>query len=247
MSDEQHPAVLLWRKQSRFVEYPVGVLPVPAPIPGTSFFPGGFGLWNSAMGQPLPPFPVEGCMVLGHDFHSEAGYRASVKRGREDANQPTWRNMVSLLNRAGVPLDRCFFTNYYMGLRQGSATTGPFPGRTDATFVAWCRSFFIEQLRVQRPRLIITLGVSVPPGIAPLSRQLEDWGRGIGIRHLDSVGALRRDVSFDGLPSYVTTVVALIHPSLRHASLRHRRFGSLSGDDAEVALLKSARSAAEQG
>jgi len=179
-------------------------------------------------------------MVLGHDFHSKAGYDESVERGRESMNQPTWRNLIDILERAAIPLDRCFFTNFYMGLREGTETTGPFPGAGDESFVSHCSSFLLDQLRTQRPQVLITLGVYVPFAIAALSPDLNDWGSQRGIRHLDSAGAVRKGVRFPGLPGFTTTVVALIHPSQRHASLRHRQYAPKVGDDAEVAMLRDA-------
>jgi hypothetical protein len=221
------------------------VLPVPEPIPGTSFFPGGYGLWHPKGGFPLPRFPIGGIMILGHDFHSESGYRASLARGRESATQPTWRNLVDLLGRAEVPVEECFFTNYYMGLRAGTATTGMFPGADDAGFVSHCREFFLEQVRTQRPRVILTLGIHVPPGIAPLSPQLALWNRKRGLLHLDAAGPVQPNVSFSRLPDFATTVVALTHPSQRQASVRHRRYKQLAGDAAELLMLREARDASE--
>lgn len=227
----------LWRRHAP-ASYPNGVVAVPAAIPGTSFFPGGFGLWGAEAGRPLPMFPYRGVMVLGHDFHSEAGYQASVARGRESIKQPTWRNLVDVFTRADIPLERCFFTNYYMGLRAGAVTTGPFPGARNESFTRHCQSFLIDQLRAQRPQLLITLGVHVPLAVASLSPDLNDWGSQRGIKHLDRVGPVRKGVRFDGVPGFVTTIVALIHPSQRHASLRHRRYAQTVGDEAEVAMLR---------
>ncbi|MBD2079504.1 hypothetical protein [Leptolyngbya sp. FACHB-17] len=59
-----------------------------------------------------------------------------------------------------------------MGLRAGTATTGVFPGANDAKFVSHCQAFLFEQLRVQRPALLLTLGV-LPPVIGVLSPELE--------------------------------------------------------------------------
>lgn len=235
----ENEAIGLWRRHTP-TSYPPGVLEVPGAIPGTSFFPGGYGLWGAEAGRPLPEFPFRGVMVLGHDFHSKAGYEASVERGRESINQPTWRNLVDVLTRAAIPLERCFFTNYYMGLREGTETTGPFPGAGDESFVSHCNSFFIDQLRTQRPQLLITLGIYVPFAIAPLSPDLNDWGSHRGIKHLDSARPVRKAVRFFGLPDLATTIVALIHPSQRHASLRHRRYARSVGDEAEVAMLRDA-------
>jgi hypothetical protein len=38
-----HPFVVLWREHAPAAGYPPGVLAVPEPIAGTSFFPGGYG------------------------------------------------------------------------------------------------------------------------------------------------------------------------------------------------------------
>ena len=170
-----HPSEALWVEHAPPPGYPAGVVAVPEPIAGTSFFPGGFGLWNPEGTRPLPSFPLGGVMVLGHDFHSETGYAASLARGHESPNQPTWRSLTALLERSGIPPCRCFFTNVYMGLRAGSRTTGPFPGARDAEFVAHCRRFLARQLSVQRPRLILTLGAVAPYVLAPLSRELDIW------------------------------------------------------------------------
>jgi hypothetical protein len=183
-------------------------------------------------------------MVLGHDFHSESGYQESRRRGGERLTLPTWSNLVKLLRAAGIAPERCFFTNLYMGLRVGTATTGPFPGATDAGFVAHCQGFLVEQLRVQRPALILTLGVHVPPVLGALSPELAPWVAGKGLRHLDTVGPVRTGVTFTGVAEYRATVVALIHPSLRHASLRHRRYGTSNGAEAELCMLRDGLAAA---
>ena len=54
-----------------------------------------------------------------------------------------------------------------MGLRAGSTNTVRFPGAKDEGFVERCRSFLAEQIRAQRPRVILTLGSHVPAFIAP--------------------------------------------------------------------------------
>lgn len=179
-------------------------------------------------------------MILGHDFHSEDGYRASVVRTREAESQPTWRNLVSVLTRVGIPVERCFFTNVYMGLRAGSGTTGPFPGAADADFVRHCERFLGDQLRTLRPSLIITLGINVPPVIGRVIPGLSRWAEGRGLRHLDEVGPVQRDVRIDAEPPFTSTAVALTHPSLRHASVRHRSFAGERGDAAELAMLRDA-------
>lgn len=235
-----HLAEQLWAEHAPPEGYPAGVVPVPEPIPGTSFFPGGHGLYDAAEGRPLPPFPVGGVMVLAHDFHAETGYRESLALRRERATLPTWRNLVPLLREAGVDLGRCFFTNAYMGLRAGSASVGVFPGARDAGFVAHCRRFLLRQLAVQRPALVLTLGVYAPRVLAPLSPDLSDWAGAGGFKPLDVAGPVRAGATFPGAPGVEATVVALTHPCLWHAAVRHRRYGGEAGGAAERRMLRDA-------
>ncbi|MBA4186707.1 MAG: hypothetical protein C0467_01690 [Planctomycetaceae bacterium] len=213
---------------------------MPAPIPGLAFFPGGYGLWDCSADKPLPPLPINGIMVLGHDFHSEDGYAKSFQLGGERETLPTWRNLLKLLRDVGIEPKQCFFTNLYMGLRAGSATTGVFPGAGDPRFVKHCEQFLLEQIRVQRPALILTLGVHVPPVVGRLSPELESWTLGRGLRHLDTVGPVKTNVTFEGIDRWATTIVALTHTSLRDASVRHRRYGGEEKHAAEVRMIQDA-------
>ena len=239
MDSIQHPASTLWDRHHP-ASYPVGVVGVRRPIPGPSFFPGGYGLWDAKIDAPLPVFPVSGVMVLGHDFHSETGYEASLERRRESENQPTWRNLLKLLRAADVPLERCFFTNFYMGLRKGKVTTGVFPGATDKDFRRHCSEFLIEQLKAMRPSVIVTLGKYVPALIAPLSSDLNGWLDSKTFRHIDEAGPVQWHCAFEGVPDFETTIVALVHPSMRHASIGRRTYKNHKGHHAEMAMLRDA-------
>jgi hypothetical protein len=125
-------------------------------------------------------------MILGHDFHSESGYRASFALGAESQTQPTWRSLLGFLAEVGLEPKDCFVTNAFMGLRAGDATSGLFPGASAPEFVAPCRRFLVRQLQVQQPSLILTLGIHVPRILAPLSPELASWAVGRGLKHLDT-------------------------------------------------------------
>jgi len=180
-------------------------------------------------------------MVLGHDFYSEAGFRRFVQTRGESTRGPTWRNLLALLARVGVGTQECFFTNAYMGLRAGSQNTGRFPGARDAAYVERCRSFLLEQLRAQEPRVILSLGSHVPAFLAPLSPDLGPWKGAKVLARLDERGVpVISGAEFRGLPGLSVSVVALVHPSLRPASVGRRRYGGLTGDAAEIAMLQEA-------
>ena len=246
-SSQNHPVIDLFNAlDSVFIEYPAGVIAVPEQIIATSFFPGGTGLWCEDSNI-IPPLPIGGIMVLGHDFHSEVGYKSSLQNKGENLNTPTWRNLIALFKEDGVKIDmkQCFFTNVYMGLRQGAKTTGNFPGAKDSDFVGRCQEFFIQQLQSQEPRLIITLGTYVPKFLSRLSPNLTSWKKSGGFKRIDEEKtALITDVKFDNV-DIKCTIVAILHPSFRLSNVRHRKWEDLEGHQAEIAMLSKAKSMAD--
>jgi len=69
----------------------------------------------------------------------------------------TWGGLCNLLDAAEVSYSEFFFTNAYVGLKDGGPTGDvtqyPAPG-----YRAWCRDFLGHQINVMRPRVVLTLG-----------------------------------------------------------------------------------------
>ncbi len=236
----QHPSCYLFEELSRVCPYPSGVTAVPRQILGTSFFPGGTGLWHDGS-LDIPSFPIGGVMVLGHDFHSVAGYKQSLLRGAENMKSSTWRHLLPFLSQVPIPLRHCFFTNAYMGLREGTATTGVFPGANSPDFVKRCQEFLLLQIATQQPSLILALGKYVPIFLAPLSLRLAPWARAASFSERDSLGlALVDDVLFEVPKAHPCVVASIVHPSFRPSNVRHRRWANFTGDLAELALVQEA-------
>jgi uracil-DNA glycosylase len=211
--------------------YPSGVVPVPNPtIAGTGFYPGAAGLYLEERDPAGVDFPFGGVMVLGHNFDSEAGFDASVRRGREKLTGGTWGTLSRLLRDAAIPCEQCFFTNAFMGLCRGDDSLD-YRGRRHAAFRSACRSFLREQIGVQRPCLILTLGLHVPPIMAELSPDLSAWiGPALHLSDIDAV-PLVRSAGFamaDG-STHRATVVPIAHPSLPNRGRRRLRGYSTGG------------------
>ncbi len=234
-----HPVRKLMSRLPQVEPYPKGVIRIPATIAGTAFFPGGSGLWNPAKSRRWPAMPVGGVMILGHDFDSEESYHRSFQIGDESAG-PTWRNLIALLDEVEIPIDRCFFTNAYMGMRAGASSMGRFPGAKDANYVARCQKFFLLQLRMQSPGLLLTLGKWVPQFVSPLSDQLSHWSGARNFSDIDTAGPIALNCNFKDA-GLTTNVVALTHTCLRHSNVGRRRSGRKTGHAAELAMLKRAR------
>jgi hypothetical protein len=241
-----HPVQALFAALPAVEPFPEGVVRMTGRISGTAFFPGGAGLWDTDATRPLPPMPTNGVMILGHDFHSQAAFEKSIRKGGEvqidsvgaaSSTVPSWTNLFRMLRDFGIPTRRCFFTNVYMGLRAADKTTGRFPGARDAAFVDRCRMFFSRQLEAQRPRLILALGAWVPPFLAPLSDQLADWASLRSLHAIDQGKPVRHAVTFRGAAAPQCSVVCLTHPSLHGPNVGRRAYASLNGVHAEQAMV----------
>jgi len=248
---EGHPVRALFDSMDESVEsYPTQMVPVPwrdGVVEHTSFFPGGYGLVK-ATDDDLPTYPGGKIMVVGNDWGNEVAFykgRKTQTTGTE-GNDATWRGSAGINNLFGRAVDYCFFTNAFMGLRKGTfSVEGECPGRRDATFKRRCRDFLREQIRLQKPRLILTLGRWVPDMLSVLApRHLGAWknDKEPHWNEIDAVGPLHKSVAFDGLPQREVVVCALTHPSRASANYRRRSYGS---HRSEMGLLKAALEAAD--
>ena len=243
--DEVHASHRLFRElKQQVTHYPSGVCEVRRQIQGTSFFPGGIGLWREPVRPTLPAFPVGGVMIVGQDFDSESGYNKSAQRGHESTVSPTWKNLLEFLEKIPICRRQCFFTNAFMGLRVQGRNTGRFPGQNDAQFVQGCRRFFLRQFELQQPSLLISLGRYVPRFLGSLSSQLRPWEDFAGFPQFDRGRlAVRTEVQFEDV-RHRCVVAALVHPSMRKSNVRHRQWDGLEGHEAEVALTRHAATSA---
>jgi uracil-DNA glycosylase len=181
-------------------------------------------------------------MILGHNLDSEPSYRKSIARGSENLKGSTWRQLTDFLHRAFPEdhevLSRCFFTNFFMGLIAQGSAVGEFPGVRDNAFVERCRRFLVRQVQIVRPSALLVLGGDIPRLIAPLSPALLPWSRAQSVSAIDAQNAsLIANVEIAGVRM---SVAVLAHPSFRHANAKRRRFAELTGDAAEIELVRQA-------
>ena len=265
-TQEQHPVEYLFNEQKKVTRDRKGkVTPVQEMIAQNAFFPGGSGLWTTPTNEeqqilprhlqacrsffdnPVPIMPVGKVMVLGNDFGQKWWHEKCLRKDDYDLDSNTWKNLLLFLKDADIRPKDCFFTNAYMGLRLEDKSNGPpkstgrSPGAYDEKFVECCESFFLDkQLSIQKPRLILALGKHSIKFIAGLSSDLAEWKPWTGFKKLDKSCPLRNDVRFEGSREQSTTVVALVHPSMRPANVGCRRYCEKEGKDAELTMLKNA-------
>lgn len=230
-----HPIERFRKRLEDLNTYPSGVVPVPSYLPGTAFFAASAGLYRPAGTHVLPPFPFGGWMLVGHNLDAEGPFLARLKSGDShgDPARPmrTWQNLYKLLAAAGIDPSECFFTNAYVGLKEGNDPTGRFPGSGNAAFRQWCAEFLLDQAAVMRPRVMATLGVDAARFVASLFPGFRDWDRP-RLPPAQPRTAEIRDHRFG--------VVALVHPSAHHVTLHLRTYDEKRGLEAEAALLLAA-------
>lgn len=215
--------------------YPPTMRAVRGEIAGVAFFPGGNGTFDNSTS--LAGKPV---MILGQDFDTEANFDAAKRnKGESLTGNATWRNLLKLLQEADISPEACFFTNAIMGVRKAGKNTGKSPGFKDPAFLQECRRFFLEQLVLQQPQLVLALGLQVAAFLAPLAPELANWEKHKSLTDIDTHDSpLKANVTF--LNGVRPTVLLLTHPSYRPVNVQRRRFKELCGPKAELAMLNSA-------
>ncbi len=151
MRENVHTIEELFVLLDQLKSYPDGAIQMPGRIPGTAFFPGGLGLWNTQPNVPPPPVPVGGSLIVGHNFDSEVGFQRSFHHAGENLNGATWRTLLAFLKQVGIPPEQCFFTNAYVGLRAGNRAMGALPAHKIPISCAGVAPFFSSRSGLFNP------------------------------------------------------------------------------------------------
>ncbi len=197
------------------------------------FFPGGKGTFNSRGIISDKPY-----MIIGQDFDSKENYKLSVMRGEENIYKiPTWRHLLKLLCASEIDRDLCFFTNAFLGARVKGKNIGKSPGFKDSNFVTACQNFFLEQLNIQKPKVIFVLGLKPAIFLSDTSDQLQCWKHITTFSKLDeSNKQIIKKVKFKN--GIVSDVLVLTHPCMRKGNVKSRKYKQYHGEEAEIQMIK---------
>ena len=216
-------------------------------LPEFAFFPGGAGLWGVSTGSEWPPIPEGRIMVLGHNFGSTDYYDNCCRTWHGDnQNSNTWKGLTEILGVTGIPLEWCFFTNVYVGLRTDSKETGKFPGASNKPFRNKCQTLFQKEVEYQKPSLILSFGRFNPRFLSEIANELASWKHckdTLKRVDLSEAGPVVASVRFTMCPQLDTVVVALTHPSCparaSHVA-RNRLYKERNGYDVEIDMIQDA-------
>lgn len=218
-------------------EFPPELEPVHQHVDGVAAFPAGDGLYVPCGSDARPDIPGRPVVLVGNHLDSAGKYRERLARGLPHgdpclgAKRMRFWDVVygELLDPAGVPRERMFATNVHPALWSPGGASGNVP-RSGSTHRAWyarVRRLLADQFAATRPTLIAALG----------GEATREVGRVIGV----DLRAADGPVEMDGPDNAPTTIaISLAHPSARPVTMAKRRWGAVSGRDADAALLRVA-------
>ena len=224
-----HDAEMLKEMIER-VLHPAGIAPATMGIPGPAFFPGGTGVLAGPDEAGLC-LPKGGTMIVAHNFGTVADYERAIRRGHEHRDSKTWQVLLPFLRACEIDPLNCFFTNALLGLLVGGSSTGSRPDHRDPEFRTECARVLRASIALQRPSLILVCGVPAASFLGETMPGLSMWSRIRCLADLDEAGPVQRSEGF--------ATVAITHPSYRHLNVHRRRFGGLTGHEAELAMVRS--------
>jgi len=183
----------------------------------------GFFPYGNGLDVGVQKFPSGKIMVLGQDFgNQEYVSKLYLKpdNGERKKENPTWRNLITILDKSEIELSDCFFTNSIMGVRKkGENIMGKSPpfkskNKNGKEFIDYCYDFFVEQVNIQRPKLIICLGKYVYHFLKQKNDGLfRKFTATKNYKDLPMDSYLIKDVKFYKLDHFKTNIVLIVHPS----------------------------------
>lgn len=183
-----------------------------------AFFPLGSGVLTDTDQSKIDVAEIGpgGIMVLGNDFGT-VRYVDEMKDKRENSSRTIYH-----LKSLKMDMDKTFFTNYYMGLRDDAQHPGttmtkrvvPFKEEYDKL----CLDFFRVQMDKIKPRMVICLGTYVRQAIAKYSPELGHLGKGPGIMKRYASGNCTAYTAYlpDGSNGRGVKFIIVPHPSFAH-------------------------------
>lgn len=223
---------VLFEKALR-IKYPEEVMvQVEKPLPQQAFFPGGRGTIDNS-----ESISNRTIMCLGQDWGTYDDFlKDQVNGGENIEKNPTWKNLRTFLKNAGIDENHCFYTNAIMGLRRDGSASGKSPAFKNPEFIKECQDFFLKQLEVQQPKLILVLGILVVKFLSTMSSDLDSWKHSNSFKILDKSGDAVKKARFSN--GVETNLVVLVHPSFRPLNVKLRTFKDFNGHKAELEMIE---------
>lgn len=149
-------------------------VPVKSELPNAYFFPLGEGIYEKGKWKVHDHYPI---MVLAEDCGEEKTYLSQLSKSNltpkfsqeigESVTSVYWNKLLLLLGEE--TMKDCFFSHAIMGLRKGNTnqTANSFVFTEQChSFLKANQKFFMAQLELLEPDVIIALGINQPKFLA---------------------------------------------------------------------------------
>jgi|GEM_PF-3188870 len=183
----EHPSIELFNKCDKIMEghYIKDVVdPIPEQLGCTAFFPGGYGLWlKGGNNRPdtLPAFPVNGIMMLADIFDPYEAYfklrdEYNLSKSIQCSNiyGKFWNGLKNIIEQSKCQFESIFFSNVYMGIFKCDKTYFHKKTKTSRDYTDRCNEFLLQQILIQRPRLIFAIGLKSAECLGSLF-EVQEW------------------------------------------------------------------------
>jgi hypothetical protein len=149
-------------------------VPIKSPIPTEYFFPLGEGIYEKGKWKVHDHYPI---MVVAEDCGEEEAYLSQWSKirmspkftkelGERESNE-YWNKLLLLLGEE--TMKDCFFSHFIMGLRKENSNQSAHSFLYTAegqSFLKANEKFFMAQLELLEPDVIIALGINQPKFLA---------------------------------------------------------------------------------
>jgi uracil-DNA glycosylase len=157
------------------------------------FFPLGLGILteNNKIKDGIPTDEIAegGVMVLGNDF----GTLSYVENDCNDVGEIDGKTVNNLIGKAMLSVNNTFFTNFYLGVRRvdglykGTTMTKRIfdgkPNKLRDCYKQLSYNFFITQLELVKPRIVICLGHDVKDALIETCR-VAQWKKSDSLKNI---------------------------------------------------------------
>jgi len=224
---------MLFDEINKFDYYPANIKRISGDIPESIFFPGGQGIFSKVPGS----ISDKEIMVVGDQFNYNLNMNKAhgLKKNRLKIS-PAWSNLLLLCIYGNIDPEKCFFTNTLLGVAIPNKTGKKPSEYTRNYFTEHCKKIFQKELEIQKPKLILVLGLKAARFLSIFHHDLQEWSNIRSLSKVDQQGlTIIRNVPLT--ETSTTTLVLLTHPIGRHANIASRKFGKYSGNKAEIEML----------
>ena len=153
------------------------------------FFPFGLGILteNNKIKEAVPTIEVEegGVMVLGNDFGTVNYVNSYVNDPDKKIGETDSKTIINFLDNVVLDKSKTFFTNFYLGVRlddglyKGTNMIKRMyrdkPNKLKDDYKKLCYDFFIAQLELVKPRIVICLGHEVKNALIDSGVSFHQW------------------------------------------------------------------------